>query len=85
MTKVSDVSRFELKDGHFGHNADGSGSVATAFDNNSISFSPLGKGNSFRWQRESDHSWKAVLNWTDKNGAAKEIVYVLERVASGKP
>ena len=80
LTKVSDVSRFELKDGHFGYSADDSGSVATALDDNSITFEPLGKSrNSFRWQRESDNSWKAILNWTDKNGAAKERIYLMER------
>lgn len=80
VSKVSDVSRFELKDGHFGSSTDDSGSVATALDDNSITFEPLGKGrNSFRWQRESNESWKAILNWTDKNGAAKERIYQLER------
>ena len=80
LTKVSDVSRFELKDGHFGSGTEDSGSVATALDNNSITFEPLGKSrNSFRFQRESDNSWKAVLNWIDQNGAAKERIYLMER------
>ncbi|MGH9874762.1 MAG: hypothetical protein ACRD9S_20090 [Pyrinomonadaceae bacterium] len=79
LTKVEDVSRFELKDGHFGHSEGGSGSVATALDDKSITFDPVGKGNSFRWQHESDNSWKAVLNWTDKTGAAKERIYNMER------
>jgi hypothetical protein len=80
LSKVTDVSRFELKDGRFGYNTADSGSVATALDHNSITFSPLGKArNSFRWQRESENSWKAVLNWTDKDGAAKERIYQMER------
>jgi hypothetical protein len=80
LTKVSDVTRFELKDGHFGSGTDDLGSVATALDDNSITFESLGKSrNSFRFQRESDNSWKAVLNWLDKNGAAKERIYLMER------
>jgi len=84
LSKVTDVSRFELKDGHFGSGTDASGSVATALDDNSISFAPLGKGNFFRFQRESDNSWKAILNWTDKNGAPKERVYLMERLPNKK-
>jgi hypothetical protein len=80
LSKVSDVSRFELKDGHFGYSGVDSGSVATALDDQSITFVPYGKSkNSFRWQRESDNSWKAVLNWTDKTGAAKERIYNMQR------
>ena len=81
LNKVTDQSRFELKDGHFGYSTDGSGSVATALDDASITFEPLGKSrNSFRWQRESANSWKAILKWTDKNGAPKERVYMMERL-----
>ena len=79
LTKVEDVSRFELKDGTFGHSEGASGSVATALDENSITFDPVGKGNSFRWQRETGNSWKAVLNWTDKTGIAKQRIYNMER------
>jgi len=77
---VNDVSRFELKDGHFGYNSGDTGSVAVALDDNGVTFAPLGKStNFFRWQRESENVWKAVLNWTDKHGAPKERVYVMER------
>jgi hypothetical protein len=78
--KATDVSRFELKDGHFGSSSGESGSVATAFDENSITFSPLGKArNSFRFQRESADTWKAVLNWKEADGTPKERVYKMER------
>jgi hypothetical protein len=80
LSKVNDVTRFGLKDGHFGASSGESGSVATALDDNSITFAPTGKaGNFFRFQRESVNSWKAILNWTDKNGAAKERIYLMER------
>lgn len=84
LNKVSDVSRFELKDGHFAYKTDAAGSVAIALDDSSITFAPLGKGNFFRWQRESQDAWKAVLNWTDKS-AAKERVYQMERWPAKKP
>ena len=80
LSKVNETSRFELKDGHFGSNEGDSGSVATALDDNSITFAPLGKSkNHFRFQRESESSWKAILNWTDKDGAPKERTYLMER------
>jgi hypothetical protein len=82
LSKVTDVSRFELKDGHFGSGTNESGSVATALDDNSITFQPLGKGNSFRFQRESENSWTAILNWTDKAGAPKERIYHMVRWAA---
>lgn len=86
LSKVSEADRFELKDGHFGKMANDSGSVAIALDDNSITFAPLGKSrNSFRFQRESDNAWRAILNWTDKDGAAKERVYHMERLAPRNP
>ena len=86
LSKVDDVSRFELKDGLFGHSSVDSGSVATALDDSSITFESYGMAqNSFRWQRESGNSWKAILNWNDKNGAPKERIYRMERWPAQKP
>jgi hypothetical protein len=84
LSKVKDTSRFELKDGHFGHSEGDSASVATALDDNSITFAPVGKGNYFRFERESENSWKAILNWTGKDGTAKERIYHMERVSPKK-
>lgn len=86
MSKVTEVDRFELRDGHFGKSANDSGSVAIALDDNSITFAPLGKSrNFFRFQRESANSWRAILNWTDKDGAAKERIYHMERLSPPSP
>lgn len=86
MSKVTEVDRFELKDGHFGKSANDSGSVAIALDDNSITFAPTGKSrNFFRFQRESTNSWRAILNWTDKDGAAKERIYHMERLSPPRP
>ncbi len=80
LSKVNDVSRFELKNGNFGFSTGESGSVAIALDENSITFAPLGKSrNAFRWQRENEDAWTAILTWTDKDGAAKERIYKMAR------
>jgi hypothetical protein len=77
--KVADVTRFELKDGQFGGGSEGSRYVATSLDDKSITFDPVTKArNSFRWERESENSWKATLNWTEGK-IAKERVYHMER------
>jgi hypothetical protein len=77
--KVADVTRFELKDGQFGGGSEGSRYVATSLDDKSITFDPVTKArNSFRWERESENSWKATLNWTEGK-TAKERVYHMER------
>lgn len=81
VDKVSETSRFELKDGEFGSNEDGSRSVATALDDNSITFDPVFKArNTFRFQKESPDSWKAILTWpASEKGPAGERVYNMER------
>jgi hypothetical protein len=55
--------------------------VATSIDESSIIFEPVTKAaNSFRWQRETKDSWKAVLSWpATKDKSARERVYQMER------
>ena len=79
--KVTDTTRFELKNGEFGGGSEGSRYVAIALDENSIQFAPVTKArNSFRWQRETADSWKAILNGPAANGKpAGERVYNMER------
>jgi len=82
FSKATDISRFELKDGEFGSSGpDGSRSAASAIDANSVTFEPVAKArNSFRFQRESENSWKALLTWpaTDKAPAGQRN-YLMER------
>ncbi|HWN10580.1 MAG TPA: hypothetical protein VNO50_15170 [Pyrinomonadaceae bacterium] len=82
FSKATDVSRFELKDGEFGStDPDGRRSAASAIDANSVTFEPVVKSrNTFRFERESDNSWKAILTWpaTDKAPAGQRI-YKMER------
>jgi hypothetical protein len=81
LTKVTDTTRYELKDGEFGGGNEGFRWIASVIDDKSITFIPVAKArNSFRFERESKDSWKAVLNWpaiTDK--PARERVYKMER------
>lgn len=81
LTKSNGITRFELKEGEFGGGSEGSRYVATALDDNSITFAPVVKArNSFVWKRESKDSWTAIiqpLGTPDK--PAKEIIYNLER------
>ena len=82
FSKATDVSRFELKDGEFGSTGpNGSRSAASAIDANSVTFEPVAKSrNTFRFQRESDNSWKAILTWpaTDTTPAGQRT-YLMER------
>jgi hypothetical protein len=79
LEKVDDTSRFELKDGQFGS----SHYTASAIDDTSVDFEPIpGKAkNSFRWERVSDNSWKAILKWrAEGDKAARERIYNMERI-----
>ena len=77
VSKVTDTSRFVLKDGQFGSE----GAVATELTDTYIVFSPLKPGqNTFRFEKVSADSWKAVLTWpkSDKR-AAGDRVYHMQR------
>jgi hypothetical protein len=87
LTKVDDTTRFEIKDGQFGNAGEGSRWVATAIDDDSITFEPVSKArNSFTWKRESKDLWTAVLKWpADGNKPVRERVYRMERWPPAKP
>lgn len=81
LDKVTDVTRFELKNGEFGGGSEGSRYVASSIDDKSITFEPVTKArNSFRWERESENSWKAIISWPATDQApAKQRIYQMER------
>lgn len=81
LEKSTGVTRFELKDGQFGGGDEGSRWVASSIDDKSITFEPVAKArNSFRWERESQNSWKAILSWpANDKGPAKQRIYQMER------
>jgi|ERR1044071_4677114 hypothetical protein len=86
LSKVTDVTRFELKDGAFGNAGDGSRWVATQLEDKSVTFEPVVKArNTFRWQQESKDVWKAILNWpATGDKPARQRVYLMERLPEGK-
>jgi len=86
MDKATETSRYELIDGHFGQSGDGARYVATAIDENSISFAPVAKAkNSFKWEKESANAWKATLTWPGKDNAPMQRVYKMERITAPTP
>jgi hypothetical protein len=82
LEKVTDTTLFELKDGEFGGGNEGSRWVATAIDDNSITFAPVVKArNSFIWRRDSKDSWTAILSWPARGDKpAGERTYKMERI-----
>ena len=81
LTTVEDTTRFELKDGQFGNAGEGSRWTATLIDYQGITFEPIAIAkNSYKWQRESDNSWTAILRWPASEGKpARQRVYKMER------
>lgn len=75
LSKVDSVSRFEIKDGEFGHTEGGRRSAASVITADSVQFVPAqGGGNSFRFERQSG-GWRAVLEWpaSDAKPAGQKI------------
>ena len=77
-----DPSRFELKNGMFGKDEGGKGSAASEITADYVQFVPTvsGKGNNFRFERQSDGTWIALLEWpatSDKPTRTK--MYKMER------
>jgi hypothetical protein len=87
LSKVDDVTRFELKDGHFGNGGEGSRWVVTELTAGSVTFSPAAKArNTFRWEKETDRSWKAVLDWpATAEKPARQRVYKMEPWPPAQP
>jgi hypothetical protein len=84
LAKVTDTSRFELKDGEFGGGSEGHGYVAKSIDERAIEFGPaVNVKNGFRWERESRESrdvWKATIIFpATGDKPARQRVYKMER------
>lgn len=81
LSKVTDTTRFELEDGEFGGGGEGSRWLASELTDDAVTFVPVkGAHNTFRWQKESDGTWKAVLDWPAADGKpARRRVYKMER------
>jgi hypothetical protein len=81
LEKVTDVTRFELKNGKFGGGSEGSLWEASSIDDKSINFEPVTKArNSFRFERNSDDVWTATLSYpATAEKPARQRVYRMER------
>ena len=86
LEKVTDTTRFELKDGEFGGGSEGARYVATAVDDSAITFAPVVKArNWFVWKRESKDSWTAIIKPLAKpDKPAKDVIYNMERLPDPK-
>lgn len=81
VTVVENTTRFELKAGQFGNGGDGGLWAASLIDDQGITFEPIAKAkNSFRWQRDLNGSWIAILKWPAGDGKpARQRIYKMER------
>jgi hypothetical protein len=73
--------RFELKDGEFGKDEGDKRSVASEITDEYIQFVPAvgGKRNSFRFERQPNNTWRAVLEWPAKgHKPARTRIYIME-------
>jgi hypothetical protein len=73
--------RFELKDGEFGKDEGDQRSVASEITDDHIQFVPAvpGKMNNFRFERQPNNTWRAVLEWPAKDDKpARTRIYIME-------
>ena len=99
LAKIVDTTKFELKDGEFGHDMGVRRAVASSITENAVQFVPAptytrpaanGSGpppqpggdqnqNSFRFERQSDGTWNAILQWPARDGKPESSkVYKME-------
>ena len=73
--------RFELKNGEFGKGEGDKRSAASEITADHIQFVPAvpGKLNRFRFERQSNGTWRAVLDWpATPNKPAGQKIYIME-------
>ena len=76
-----DPERFELRNGEFGKDEGDQRSIASEITNDYIQFVPgvPGKGNNFRFERQPNNTWRAVLDWPAKGDKpARQKIYIME-------
>lgn len=74
--------KFELKNGEFGKGEGDKRSAASEITDTYIQFVPAvaGKGNNFRFEKQSDGSWIALLEWpATADKPARQKVYKMEK------
>jgi len=73
--------RFELENGEFGQGEGDKRSAASEITADYIQFVPAvpGKMNRFRFERQSNGTWRAVLEWpATPDKAARQKIYIME-------
>jgi hypothetical protein len=82
LTKLTETTRFALKDGEFGGGNEGSRWVAKTIDDRGVEFIPaVNVRNSFKWERESRDVWKATIMLpANETKPARQRVYKMERI-----
>lgn len=89
LAKITETGTFELSNGEFGHSSGQARSAASSITDDSVQFvparvpgSPEGspvKGNMFRFERQTDGTWRAVLGVPAKGSEpAGEKIYKME-------
>jgi hypothetical protein len=81
LSTVSSEGRFELKDGEFGKGEGESRSAASSITSDAIQFVPAvpGKRNNFRFERQNDGTWNAILEWPATfEWPARQKIYKME-------
>ncbi len=76
-----DPDRFELKNGEFGKGEGDRRSVASEITDDHIQFVPAvaGKRNNFRFERQSNGTWRAILEWPAQGDKpAQQKIYIME-------
>ena len=81
LEKIESTDRFELKNGEFGKGEGDKRSAASAITDTSVQFVPAvaGKGNNFRFEKQADGTWHAILEWpATADKPARQKMYKME-------
>lgn len=81
FTKVTDRSRYELRNHRLGNTGPGPRWVAVGIDTNLVHFKPVsGATNAFMWKRLEKNRWVAALAWpATVDRPAREVAYTMKR------
>ena len=80
-SRDGEPGRFELKNGEFGQGEGNKRSAASEITADYIQFVPAvpGKMNRFRFERQSNGTWRAVLEWpATADKPARQKIYIME-------
>ncbi len=80
-SRDGEPERFELKNGEFGKDEGNKRSAASEITADYIQFVPAvpGKSNYFRFERQANGTWRAVLDWpATADKPARQKIYTME-------